>query len=332
MVSVVMPAYNVEKYISKAIDSVIYQTYRDWELIIVDDCSTDNTVAIVESYVEKYHNIRLIKRGINSGNPRIPRFDGVLASNGEFICAMDSDDVIASDYLQKCIVKQKQSNLNIVSTRLVFCDSDLQERNFAVPNLKFDYSKVLSGYDSVKLTINGWNISVSGLLIKRDVFIKFIEQQNLQIHNSCSFIDEMDYRQMLFNEDKIAFCDASYYYRQQQGSVVHDVSMKYFGVLDKEKALFEFVEQSYKSDGEIFNKACNSYLSQLLICQRLFLERKKNYTKEEQKEIKGKIKGAFDFAKEKKMIPFGFKQKLSLVSYPIFILISYIYVFYLLLK
>ena len=130
----------------------------------------------------------------------------------------------------------------------------------------------------------------------------------------------------------VAFCDAKYYYRQQKCSVVHNISVKFFNVLQKENLLFEFVEKKYNKDDEIWMTACKGYISQLLVCQRLFLERKKDYTKDEQKEIKEKIKHAFDFAKEKKMVPIGFKQKISLLSYPIFVLISYIYVFYLSLK
>ena len=332
MISIVMPAYNVEKYIVEAIDSIIAQTYKDWELIVVDDCSKDATCEIVERYVDKYFNVRLIKRETNSGNPRIPRFDGVLASKGEFVCAIDSDDTIASDYLAKCIKRQLETKVEIVSTKLVFCDEDLCVRDYVVPNAIFDFSKILTGYEAVKLTVGGWNISVNGLLIKRDKFVKFIEQQNLQIYQNCAFIDEMDYRQMLFNEDKIAFCDASYFYRQQEASVVHNVSVKFFSVLDKEKALFEFVEQNYKNDKEIYRKVCNNYLSQLLICQRLFVERRKDYAKEEKIEIKRKIKEAFTFAKEKGMVAVGMKQKLSLSAYPIFVLISYLYVFYLSLK
>ena len=332
MISVVMPAYNVEKYIAEAIDSIIAQTYEDWELIIVDDCSKDATCEIVERYINKYSNIELIRRKENSGNPRIPRFNGVLASKGEFVCAIDSDDILDTEYLQKCVNRQLETKTDIISTRLVFCDNDLRERSNVVPNSNFDYSKILSGYEAVKLTVGGWNISVSGLLIRRDKFVNFIEQQNLQTYQTCAFIDEMDYRQMLFNEDKIAFCDASYFYRQQEASVVHNVSVKFFSVLDKEKALFEFVEQNYKNDKEIYRKVCNNYLSQLLICQRLFVERRKDYTKEEKIEIKKKIKEAFEFAKEKGMVAVGMKQKLSLSAYPIFVLISYLYVFYLSLK
>ena len=332
MISIVMPAYNVEKYIAEAIDSIIAQTYKDWELIVIDDCSKDATCEIVEQYVNQYSNIKLIRRKENSGNPRIPRFEGVLASKGEFVCAIDSDDVLAIDYLQKCVNRQLETNANIISTRLVFCDNDLRERSNVVPNSNFDYFKILSGYEAVKLTVGGWNISVSGLLIRRDKFVNFIEQQNLQTYQTCAFIDEMDYRQMLLKEDKIAFCDVNYYYRQQDGSVVHDVSVKYFRVLDKEMALFNLVEQNYKDDKVVYNKVCNNYLSQLLICQRLFVERKKDYTKEERSEIRGRIKEAFEFAKVKGMVTIGMKQKISLLSYPIFVLISYLYVFYLSLK
>lgn len=331
MVSVVMPAYNVEKYISEAIDSVISQTYKDWELIIVDDCSTDNTVVIVEAYVEKYHNIRLIKREVNSGGCRLPRFDGVWVAKGEFVCPVDSDDTLESSYLQKCVERQKETGVDIISNQLVFCDEDGAVRSQIIPSVDFDVSKVLDTYDVVKLTIGGWKISVNGLFVNKEIYQRYIRNNYISEYN-FGFVDEIDQRKLLLMTDKVAFSYAKYYYRQQPCSIIHDISIKSFNVLVAEKLLFELVEQNYKSDREIYNKVCNNYLSQLLICQRLFLERKKNYTKEEQKEIKGKIKGAFDFAKEKKMIPIGFKQKMSLLSYSIFVFISYIYVFYLSLK
>ena len=168
-----MPAYNVEKYIAEAIDSIIVQTYKDWELIVVDDCSKDLTCEIVERYVNQYSNIKLVKRKENSGNPRIPRFEGVLAAKGEFVCAIDSDDFIAADYLHQCVIRQTQTDVDIVSTKLVFCDEDACEREYVVPNSNFDYSKILSGYEAVKLTIGGLQILLFNKFYK---FISFYQQ------------------------------------------------------------------------------------------------------------------------------------------------------------
>ena len=120
MISIVMPAYNVEKYIAEAIDSIIAQTYKDWELIVVDDCSKDATCEIVERYTNQYPNIKLIRRKENSGGCRLPRFDGILAAQGEFVCPVDSDDTLESSYLQKCINRQKETNVDIISNQLVF--------------------------------------------------------------------------------------------------------------------------------------------------------------------------------------------------------------------
>ena len=72
LVSVIMPNYNRAKYISEAIESVISQTYPIWELIIIDDCSTDNSVNIIEEYVAKDERIKLIRLPKNSG-PAIAR-------------------------------------------------------------------------------------------------------------------------------------------------------------------------------------------------------------------------------------------------------------------
>ena len=67
VISISMPAYNVEKYIGEAIESILAQTFTDWELIIVDDCSKDKTLAIASEYAAKDSRIRIIKRKENSG-------------------------------------------------------------------------------------------------------------------------------------------------------------------------------------------------------------------------------------------------------------------------
>lgn len=99
IISVIMPAYNVEKYIGEAIESILSQSLADWELIIIDDCSTDNTEDVVNKYITQYPQIKLLKRKQNSGGCRLPRFDGILAAKGEFVCPVDSDDLLEKDYL-----------------------------------------------------------------------------------------------------------------------------------------------------------------------------------------------------------------------------------------
>ena len=90
-VSVIMPSYNSEKYISESIESVINQSFQDWELIITDDCSTDHTVNIVKSYQITEKRITLLQLNINSG-AAVARNNSIKNSKGRFIAFLDSDD------------------------------------------------------------------------------------------------------------------------------------------------------------------------------------------------------------------------------------------------
>lgn len=104
MVSVVMPAYKASSFIGEAIRSVIAQTYRDWELIIVDDCSTDNTAEVVSSFAERDSRIQLIKSEVHSGGyPSIPRNKGIESAKGRFIAFLDADDIWEPDKLESQI-------------------------------------------------------------------------------------------------------------------------------------------------------------------------------------------------------------------------------------
>lgn len=99
-VSIVMPAFNAEKYIVDAIDSVTNQTYTNWELLIVDDCSTDNTREIVTSIDD--NRIRYLKNPTNSG-AAISRNYALREADGKWIAFLDSDDVWTPNKLEKQI-------------------------------------------------------------------------------------------------------------------------------------------------------------------------------------------------------------------------------------
>ncbi len=108
--SIVIPTYNRAHLISKAIESVIAQTYSDWELIIVDDGSTDNTKELVDNYCNKDNRIRYIYQ--ENAERSVARNNGIDHAKGEFICFLDSDDYYALNRLENISTYlRNQSNM-----------------------------------------------------------------------------------------------------------------------------------------------------------------------------------------------------------------------------
>lgn len=102
LVSIITPSYNSAHYIQKTIDSVINQTYPNWELLVIDDCSSDNSVAIIENLSELDSRIKLVKLDKNSG-AAVARNTGIEHAKGRFIAFLDSDDTWNPDKLEKQI-------------------------------------------------------------------------------------------------------------------------------------------------------------------------------------------------------------------------------------
>lgn len=100
LISIITPNYNSEKFIAETIESVVSQSYKNWELLIVDDCSTDNSTIIIEEFIEKDKRIQLIKLQQNGG-AAITRNKGVSLAKGDYIAFLDSDDRWFVDKLTK---------------------------------------------------------------------------------------------------------------------------------------------------------------------------------------------------------------------------------------
>jgi teichuronic acid biosynthesis glycosyltransferase TuaG len=144
LVSIITPAYNVELFIGDAIDSVINQVYLNWEMLIVDDCSNDNTRAIVSKYVKLDDRIKLISLPTNSGNPSVPRNEGIKIARGKYIAFLDSDDIWYSGKLNRQIGLMEKANLMFSHTSYHICDASgrLTGRSFRVQN-KMNYHDLL---------------------------------------------------------------------------------------------------------------------------------------------------------------------------------------------
>lgn len=98
-VSVIIPVFNAEKYINRCIDSILNQSLKELEIILIDDQSKDNSTVICDQYAEKYDNIRVLHK--ENGGPGLARREGLKLANGKFVAFVDSDDFIERDMYEK---------------------------------------------------------------------------------------------------------------------------------------------------------------------------------------------------------------------------------------
>lgn len=128
-VSIVIPMYNAEKYISECLESILDQTFQDFEVIVVDDCSTDKSCEIVESYIENLKvggtdRIKLVRRKINSGASGVTRYEGLMLSRGEYVIFIDADDMITETALEELYPIAKKFDADVVHCERFFQFND----------------------------------------------------------------------------------------------------------------------------------------------------------------------------------------------------------------
>ena len=122
--SVIVPIYKVEAYLPQCIESIMGQTFTDFELILVDDGSPDNCGRICDAYAEQDSRIRVIHK--ENGGLVSARQEGAKTASGDYVCCIDGDDWIAPDYLQKLSKEATNANSDIICTGMILAYSDKQ--------------------------------------------------------------------------------------------------------------------------------------------------------------------------------------------------------------
>lgn len=214
-VSVIIPVYNAERYLREAIESVLKQTYTDFELLLINDRSTDNSMEICREYSKKDHRIVLLENNSEDHGPGSTRNIGLDHATGEYIYFMDADDWIDERLLECAVKRIQETKADIVKFGAVF------EKGDRVHSQPYCWNgKDIMTKDEIKKNIlNFWKENMNTLwvhLFRRET-IKEIRFENMINGEDISYVVDA-----LCYAEKIAYIkEAFYHYRYVEGSTSH---------------------------------------------------------------------------------------------------------------
>ena len=196
-VSVLISTYNKEKFINKTLDSVLKQSMdmRDFELIVVDDCSTDQTVDIVSKKIDSFSNYKFIQLDQNSGTPAKPRNLSIDLSKGKYIMFIDGDDWLPEDALEKLYTLLKTNKTDYATGLTKYVHSDRIARS-GVALSKIAYNKV----DLKHFRKSFYHLAPAGRMIKASV----IKKNHIQFPEMIFGEDLQFFAEVFFNTKRIS--------------------------------------------------------------------------------------------------------------------------------
>ena len=210
MISVIVPVYNVEKYLEECLNSIQNQIYTDIEVILVNDGSTDNSEVICEKYCEQDKRFKLINQK-NQGQSSA-RNVGVEASTGEFIAFVDSDDIIKINYLEK-LMQYMTEDIDIVESKFSVLKNEFLAEMLGGPTILFEGNS----QEAVKIFPNHvLSVNPVTKLYRRSIVEAVPYLEGLIFEDIYSGIGMLKYIRKIIKIDYVG-----YYYRQHQSSTMH---------------------------------------------------------------------------------------------------------------
>ena len=255
MISVIVPVYCVEPYLRKCIDSILNQTYRDYEVILIDDGSPDECGNICDSYANKDSRVRVIhtdNHGLSAA-----RNVGLTESQGDIICFIDSDDWIDPTMLEVMEAKMNETDADLCVCGFWF-ENDVTKKEYS-----FDYS-ICSSSTAIRVLVNEkLNGNVWNKLYRRKLFCEYnSDKSDSQEYDLIRFPEGKNYEdyfilhKLINNANKVVTLNESlYHYRLRRDSITKTYSAK--NLLDYADAHFErfYFLQNNKELRDLFSEA-----------------------------------------------------------------------------
>ncbi len=232
LLSIIMPVYNSEKYIKEAIESIIDQSYKNWELLLINDGSTDKSESICKAYECKDNRIHLYSQK-NQGS-QIARNEGLKKASGELISFIDSDDILHKDMFQILI-----DNMNQYNAEISACDVSFDINEFNSSDAE-SFSLVIRGNNNVLASVVGGKSNIPRIygymwnkIYSRKIIDNFFFNENINIGEDGLFNISL-----LRNCKSAAYTSRKLYYYRQYGDSLTKTHTRAYSFWAKEVAAY----------------------------------------------------------------------------------------------
>ncbi len=214
-VSIIVPVYNVEKYLNKCINSIINQTYKNIEIIIINDGSTDNSEKIIKEYLKKEDRIIYIRK--KNGGLSSARNAGIEVANGEYICFVDSDDWIGPNYIKDNIeaIENNNSDMSICNIVYIYDDGTIKKRT---PKIK--QSECISAREAIKEELLGKKYKCHA--VNKICKLSIYKKNNIRFTENRIYEDVFTMYQVILKCKKISLVNSNtyFYLQNRSGSIL----------------------------------------------------------------------------------------------------------------
>lgn len=237
LISIIIPIYNVEEYLNRCVESIVKQTYKNIEIILVDDGSPDKCPTICEEWKKNDIRIKVVHK--KNGGLSDARNEGLKISTGQYICFVDSDDYVAENFVEKLYFLIKKFNTDLAAVGI--CEFD--KNKVISSNIEKENVEIYSGEDAIKelffdrtYSNYAWN-----KMYKKSLFevVKFpINRKMEDLGTTYKII--LDTNKIVYTNEKL------YFYYQRDNSILHSINYDFY------KDKFELSYQRYKDINDVY--------------------------------------------------------------------------------
>lgn len=288
MVSVIIAVYNTERYLRECLESLLSQTYSNWEAWCIDDGSTDASSSILDSYAKRDSRINVVHLQENKGLA-FARNIGVEKSNGNYIMFLDSDDWLLQDSIEKARkIFLEHTYSDCVLFKCIYVYSDREE---FYPS---QYFECISGTEAALRSLSWKNIH--GIyMVKAEIHKKYLYDTSAKWYS-----DENTTFQHYFASKEVRCTDGVYKYRMHDDSITHKVSIHQFDKLDAKDSQRKMLEEMNASIDCILLQEEVRWRS-IIDCYMYYYNKRRYFTKAEKKTILQRLRNSWSTTNRKRL-------------------------------
>ncbi|MFX3888652.1 glycosyltransferase family 2 protein [Streptococcus suis] len=237
LISIIVPVYNVENYLDECIQTVLAQTYSNWELLLINDGSTDSSGTICDDYAKGDERIRVVHK--NNGGLSDARNAGINNCTGEYITFLDSDDGIREDFLETCLTTAIQHDVDIVIGHFFIWDENQQTFYYFVEQSQKDTIELISAQEALNRQVVWKNFNTAPFVVAWGKVFKATLFNTIRFPKGKVFEDEYTIHKALLKSDSVALINKEFYMYRRHGNSIMTSDFSLSKVLNNIEALEE---------------------------------------------------------------------------------------------